>query len=146
MSIQINSEAQRTAEVRERHQQQVRQQIILPMVAVLVVLVVLPPLAFLLIFTGRQVGIIASFATIMLLVPAVMLCVLPYVVMVAGVAGAAKLYARLPDWLRTARNVTHGVNMGSHRVSKAVSVPVIAASKRLAWLERLAGQQPPHAH
>ncbi len=110
MSIQVNSEAQRTAEVRERHRQEVRQQIILPVVLTLIVFIIVPPLGILLLTSTRQVGIIASFATVMVLVPVVVLCVVPYALLLVMLALTNKLNRNMPDLLRTGRNIAYGIN------------------------------------
>lgn len=145
MNIQVSSEAQRTAEVRDRHRQQVRQQIVLPVAAVAVVLFIVVPLGLLILFTDRQVSIVASFAAVMVLVPMVVLCVLPYALLLVLMALMGTANRRMPDLLRTARNVTYNVAQGSRRVSSAATRPMIAVSQRLAWLERLTGGEPPHA-
>ncbi len=145
MDIQVSSEAQRTAEVRVRHRQERQRQITLPVAAAAIVLFIVIPLALLILFSDRQVSIIAAFATVMVVLPVVLLCLVPYVLLLVLVAVMLWVYRRAPNALRTGRNVAHGVNLGTHRVSAAATAPVIAVSKRLAWLERLTGNDPPHA-
>ncbi len=145
MNVQVSSEAQRTVQVRQQHQNQVRTQIILPLVVVAVLLFIITPFGLLILFTDRQVGIVASFAAVMVLVPTILLCVLPYALLITLIALMGKLNYRAPDLLRTGRNIAHTVNEGTHRITRTATRPIIAVSQRLAWLERLTGGEPPHA-
>jgi hypothetical protein len=128
------------AEVRARHRRAVLQQIVGPVAltaAVMIAVLALMVLAF----SPRQFGIIASCMSLLILVPTVLICLVPYVALVAMFAGIRKLYLWLPSRLRAARTVVHQSDIVAHRVSRAITNPIIAISQRLAWIERVAGRK-----
>ncbi len=142
MSVRINSEAQRNAEVRAQRRRAMRRQVLLP-IGVTLVLMALVPIGLLLLVSARQVGIVASFATVMILVPLVLVCLLPYALLLALIPLLARSHGTLANVFRAGRNVAHSLNMGSQRASRAISAPVIAVNRRLAWLERIGPRLPP---
>lgn len=128
------------AEVRARHRRAVLQQIIAPVVlaaALMILVLVLMVFAF----SPRQFGIIASFMSLLILVPAALICVVPYVALVAMFAGTRKLYLWMPSRLRAARTIIHQSDVVAHRVSRAIANPIIAVSQRLAWIERVTSRR-----
>ena len=125
----------RSQAARRQHQRDVRRRIVLPVVIGGVVsLLFLLLLA--LVFSGRQIGIVASFSAVIIIVPMVLLCLIPYALLIVGVAGMGRVYKITEKVLTRGQRVSRDVHVGTVRVSKTVSRPFIATQKRLAWLER----------
>jgi hypothetical protein len=127
--------------VRERHKRAVLTRIIAPVAAAAVLLVVVAAIIALAMST-RQISVVASFMSLLILVPMVLVCLIPYVLIVAMFAGTRKLYFKLPGVLSTARSAAHRVNLTAHRLSMGVARPIIAINQRAAWLEQVAGRKP----
>jgi hypothetical protein len=130
------------AQVRQNHRRAVLRQIVLPVglaVAVMILVLVIMILAF----SPSAFNTIASFMSLLILVPTVILCVVPYVLIVAAFGGTRKLYVMLPRYLQTARHGLHRVNVVAQRASVVIAKPVIAVSGRLAWVEQVMNNKPP---
>ncbi len=132
------------SQVRQNHRRAVLRQIILPValtgVAMIAVLVIL-----ILALSPRMLNVAASFMSLLILIPTVLVCLVPYVLIVAAFAGTRKLYFLLPGQLRAARHFMHRANDVARNASFGVARPVIAVSRRLAWVEQLVSRKPPRA-
>lgn len=130
---------------RRLHRRRVWLQIRLPVIAAGVV-VFGGALFLALTLSGMQLGMVAALmASLFLLLPMVLLCMLPYVMLIFAVVGMGSLNRRAPRLLKRARNITFSLNQGSQRLSHLVAAPIISVSNRLAWLERALGLEPPRA-
>ncbi len=129
------------AEVRAKHHRSVLLFVVAPVVAVAVVMLIVLIL-MIANMSPRAFNVAAAFMSLLILVPTVILCLIPYVALVAIAAGSRKVYLLLPPILESAHTITHKVNMGSQRVSRIVAEPVIVISQRLAWAERMLGGEP----
>ncbi len=132
------------AQVRQNHRRAVLRRIILPvavtavaMIAVLVILV--------LGFSPTMMNVTAAFMSLLILIPMAILCLVPYVLLVAAFAGTRKLYFLLPRYLDSARHFMHRANGVAQRASMGVARPLITVSERLAWIERLVNRKPSRA-
>lgn len=131
---------------RRKGRRRVLVNVVLPLAAVAVIVFVGVPLFMLAFLKGEQVGTVAAFmAALFLLVPMVLLCFLPYAMLMLAVLGMAKVNRRVPRTLRSVRGMVVRTNHVAERASRAVAAPVISVSKRLAWLERALGIEPPRA-
>jgi hypothetical protein len=127
--------------VRERHRRAVTRRIIAPVVvATLVVVAVMAIIAFAM--SSRQISVVASFMSLLILVPMVLVCLVPYILIVLAFAGTRRLYFTLPGKLSSARSAAHRVNVIAHRLSMGVARPIISINQRVAWLEQVAGRKP----
>jgi len=129
------------AEVRAKHQRSVLLFIIAPVAAAVVVMLIVLIL-MIANMSPRAFNVAAAFMSLLLLIPTVILCLIPYVVLVAIFAGTRKMYLILPPKLEQAHTLMHKVNLASQRLSRLVAEPVIVISQRLAWAERMLGGQP----
>jgi len=129
------------AVVRDRHRRAVTTRIIAPVViATLAIIIVAAVIALAL--STRQISIVASFMSLLILIPMVLVCLIPYVLIVAMFAGTRRLYFMLPGKLSTARSAAHQVNLIAHRLSMGVARPIIVINQRAAWLEQVTGRKP----
>ncbi len=126
----------RSETARRQHQRDVRRRILLPIVIGAVVSIIFL-LALAVLFSGRQIGIIASFTAVIVIVPIVILCLIPYALIIVGVAGMGRVYKVTEKVLIRGQKVSRTVHLGTVRVSKTATRPFISAQKRLAWLERI---------
>lgn len=124
------------SEVRARHRRAVLMEIVGPVALVAVIMLVVL-LGMILVLSPRQMGTVASFMSLLILVPTVLVCLVPYLLVVALFAGTRKLYLWLPSRLIVARDIIHRVDIVAHQASRSVASPIIAVSQRLAWLERV---------
>jgi hypothetical protein len=115
-------------------------QIIFP-VALAALAIIAVPVVMVLALSSYQLNIAANFMSLCILIPGALLCLIPYLLFVATFAGTRRLYFWLPPKLRTARRAAHRANVTTHRLSSAVTRPVIAISQRLAWLEHVTSSQ-----
>ncbi len=127
--------------VRERHRRAVTLRIIAPVaVAALVIVVVAAIMAIA--FSTRQISIVASFMSLLILVPMTLVCLIPYILLVVMFAGTRRVYFMLPGKLSTARSAAHRVNVFAHTLSMGVARPIISINQRVAWLEQVTGRKP----
>jgi uncharacterized BrkB/YihY/UPF0761 family membrane protein len=127
-------------QVRQNHRRAVTRQIIFPVaLAALAIIVVLVIMIFAL--SSHQLNVVTSLMSLCILIPAALLCLIPYVLFVATFAGTRRLYFWLPPRLRTARSAAHRANVITRRLSGGVTRPVIAISQRLAWVEHVSSRQ-----
>jgi hypothetical protein len=89
-----------------------------------------------------QFSTVANCLSVMLLLPLVLTCLIPYVVLMALFGVTRKTYFWLPDQLRTVRGVVHRANLITHRLSTSIARPVIAVNQRIAWLEGVVRRKP----
>lgn len=127
-----------SAEVMARHRREMLSQVYLPLAGV-VVLMVLVVAAMAVAFSPYQVGTVAAFMSLLILVPAVLVCLIPYLLLVALAFGVNWLNRWLPGRLTMTREVVHTANESSYQVARRVVNPIIWMSQRLAWAERFLG-------
>jgi hypothetical protein len=125
----------RSQAARRQHQRDVRRWIVLPMVIGGVITVIFL-LALAILFSGRQIGIIASFSAVIVMIPMLLVCLIPYALIIVAVAGMGRAYKITEKLLFRGQRLSRDVHMGTVRVSKTASRPFIATQKRLAWLDR----------
>ena len=134
----------RTAEVMARHRREMLNQVYLPLAGV-VLLIVVVMAGIAIAFSPDKIGTVAAFMSLLILVPSVLVCLIPYLLFVALAFGVNWLNRWLPRRLRTTRRVVHTANEGSYQVARRVVNPIIWVSQRLAWAERFLGAKPPKA-
>jgi uncharacterized membrane protein YfcA len=128
------------AEVRQRHRRAVTWRIVAPVAAAgLAIIAVGAGLALAL--SSAQLNSVASCMSLLILVPAVLVCVVPYALIVAMFAGTRRLYFWLPSKLTTARSAAHRVNIVAHRLSMGVARPIISINQRVTWLEHVTARK-----
>jgi len=125
----------RSQSARLQHRRDVQRRIVLPVVIGAIVAIIFL-LALAILFSGRQIGIIASFSAVILIVPMVLLCMIPYALLIVGVAGMGRVHQITEKALIRGQRMSRSIHVGAVRVSKASTRPFIAAQKRLAWLDR----------
>jgi hypothetical protein len=131
---------------RRKARRRVWLQVILPLALLGVLIFIGLPIFFAIFFTPTQLGTVAAFmAALFIFFPTVLLCFLPYVVLIFAVLGMVKVNRRVPRTMHSLRSMVVRTNHVVERASHTVAAPVIGASKRLAWLERALGIEPPHA-
>ena len=127
-----------SAEVMARHRREMLNQVYLPLAGV-VVLMVLVIAGMAVAFSPYQVGTVAAFMSLLILVPTALLCLIPYLLLIALAFGVNWLNRWLPGRLTMTRRVVHTANEGSFQVARRVVNPIIWVSQRLAWAERFLG-------
>jgi len=90
-------------------------------------------------------GTVTSFMSLLLLVPAALACLIPYVMIVGLTVGVKRLNLWLPDRFATTRTILHRANYAAQELAHRVASPFIWISQRFAWLERFVGGKPPKA-
>jgi hypothetical protein len=128
-------------DVRTRHRTDVLLKIVGP-VALTAFLMVAVFVALILGLSPRQFNTVANCLSAFLLLPVILSCLIPYVVLVALFGVTRKAYFWLPDQLRNVRGVVHRANLITHRLSNAIARPVIAVNQRIAWLEGVVRRKP----
>jgi hypothetical protein len=127
-----------------RHRREMLSQVYLPLIGV-VLLLVLVMAGIAIFMSPEKIGTVAAFMSLLILVPSVILCLIPYVLLVLAAFGVMRVNQLLPGLLNMTRETTHTVNQRSYQVARQVVSPVIWASGRLAWVERFLGGKPPKA-
>lgn len=94
---------------------------------------------------GERFNSIASFMALCLLSPAVIVCFIPYIALIAVMFGTAKAYGGVSRTAQRTHALVHRLNVGTTSLSKRVAAPIIAVSARLAFLQRFLGSKPPSA-
>ena len=134
----------RTADVMARHRREMLSQVYLPLAGlVLLIVVVMAAMAFT--FSPDKIGTVAAFMSLLILVPAALVCLIPYMLLVALAFGVNWLNRWLPGRLTQTRQVVHTANESSYQVARRVVNPIIWVSQRLAWAERFLDAKPPKA-
>ncbi len=134
-AIQV-SEYTRNARVHAKHRREVLLHIIAP-VAVTALVLAIVIIVTVIVATPRQFDTVASFMSLVILVPTVLVCLVPYVLMIALFVGTRRLYNFTNRHFRTARNALYQVSMTTRQLSRRVASPIIWVSERLAWLENI---------
>jgi len=119
-----------------------QRQVYLPIGIAIAVMVVVVG-AMLLLFSPFQLGTAASFMSLLLLVPTVLVCIVPYVLLVALAAMVRKLNVALPGRFYTTRTIVHRANTSSQSLSRKVASPIIWLNSRIAWLEHVLSDRRP---
>jgi glycerol-3-phosphate acyltransferase PlsY len=123
-----------------------RRRVLLPLAMVALVVFIGVPAFMLAFFNGGQVGTVAAFmGALFLLLPATILCFIPYAMLMFAVVGMVRVNRRVPRAMRSVRGMVVRTNYVAERASRGIAAPIIAVSKRLAWLERALGIEPPRA-
>src|SRR5258708_25555589 len=111
--------------------------------AILIILTIGVPIVLALALTPNNLGTVTSFVSLLLLVPAALACLIPYVMIVGLTVGVQRLNLWLPDRFATTRTILHRANVAAHELSYRVASPFIWLSQRFASLERfVCGKQP----
>jgi hypothetical protein len=119
------------------HRRQVTLRVILPVALAGIVLVSIP--LVIVIRAPQSIGTVASFlAAFFLLLPMVVLCIVPYALLLVLIAGMAIVNRRASAFLDVVLGYSYQINALVRRGSKIVASPVIAANKQVAWLEQVA--------
>jgi hypothetical protein len=128
-------------QVRARHRNDMLLKIVGP-VALTALIMVAVFVTMILALSPSQFSTIANCLSVMLLIPVVVTCLVPYVVLMALFGVTRKAYFWLPDQLRTARGVVHRANLIAQQLSSVIARPVIAVNQRIAWLEGVVRRKP----
>jgi hypothetical protein len=132
--------------VKQQARERVRREVLLPILLVAALIFVVLPLALLGTMSAAGVATVANFmAAIFILIPLVLLCIVPYALLIAAIFGMTIVNRRVPRLLGGVRNTMYQVNAAAQSGSQTIAKPVIAVSRRLAWLERALGFEPPRA-
>ena len=128
------------------HRREVRLRIMLPMAGAVAALVALL-VVLILILNGVQMGIVANcMLTVFILVPTMLICLIPALVMVAGSVGLWKANTLAARPLRRGRRAAVGYLARAQALVPRAAQPVIALQTRLSSVEyligRLAGRKP----
>ena len=128
------------SEVRARHRRAVLQQIIGP-VALTAVVMIAVLVGMILVLSPHQFGTVASFMSLLILIPTVLVCLVPYILVIAMFAGTRKLYLWMPNILVRTRSVIHQSDVVAHQASRIITRPIIAVSQRWAAIERVTSRK-----
>lgn len=121
---------------RQRHRREVQLQIVLPMVAAALV-IFLVPLVMLLTMSSYDLSTAASLTSLVLLAPMVLLCVIPYVALIALAWAVSRLNRWLPNRTIILRTMLYRLNGGLYGLARRVVRPVIWANARFSGAERV---------
>lgn len=132
-------EFRRNERVRRSHRRAIRWRIVGPVIVAILLMIALVA-AMIVGFSDRQVGITANFMTLLLLIPTVLACFVPYILLVVVVVWTGRLYRWVPPKMRIARNLAHSMTTGTQRLANAISRPVIRLNERFAWAENVVKQ------
>ncbi len=128
-----------------RHQREVRNQIVLPMLAALLFMAALIVLAIAALSPGRF-SMVADLMSIgFLIVPIVLTCLLPTILMMAIALGMVKLTDISAPPLAKLRSTIIGLLEQTRRQIPRAATPVIMMQERLNRLEHLVGAGRPAA-
>ncbi len=139
-----SSNYSRHSQIIAKHRREMRTHVYLPL-AILIILTVGVPIVLALALTPNNLGTVTSFVSLLLLVPAALACLIPYVMIVGLTVGVKRLNLWLPDRFATTRTILHRANVAAHELSYRVASPFMWLSQRFAWLERFVGGKPPKA-
>ena len=118
-----------------KHRREMRLQVYLPLIITGLLLIVVP-LILVIASSPYQVGTVAAFMSLLLLIPAVLVCLIPYVTLIALAALTFKLNRWLPTRFITVRSIVHTVNLRTDQLARQAASPIIWISQRIAWLEQ----------
>lgn len=131
----------------QKHRRDVRWKVVAPVAAASAVLVIGAALLIVGVATDALVveqvsAIMGILGTAFVLLPLVLLCVLPYLVVAALAISVGQLYARVRSPIRGARRFTERVADRTHRTLPRLARPLIGLNARLArWEHTLLGWQ-----
>jgi hypothetical protein len=128
------SDYKRNNQVREKHRREVLLHIIAPVAATAIILALVVIFAVI-VATPRQFDVIASFMSLLILVPSVVVLLIPFLLVIAIFYGIRRLYLSLSIILEKTRNVTRQVSVTTRQLSYRVAQPVIWLNEKVAWLE-----------
>ncbi|HLY26992.1 MAG TPA: hypothetical protein VKQ72_11680 [Aggregatilineales bacterium] len=123
------------AEALARHRRQVRNAIYLPVILAGVVLA-LVVVGMVIILGEQKLAVAADFMSLLILVPATLLCIVPYVAVLALAIGVTKLNIWLPRIFEPARVIISRTNDIAVQAAQVIGRPVIWIGQRAAWVEK----------
>ena len=119
-----------------KHRREMVVQVYLPLV-ITALLLILVPVGIVILLTPYQVGTVSAFMSLLLLIPAVLVCIMPYVLLVALASLLHKLNRWLPGRFDGILSVIQMINRGAYQAARRVASPIIWANQRYAWLEHM---------
>ncbi|MBX3065047.1 MAG: hypothetical protein KF726_18850 [Anaerolineae bacterium] len=119
---------------REEHLRQRRNQIVAPLV-IMAAVTLLGIIVMVIGFSSRQVAIVANCLSVIILLPAVLICFVPLVVMLGLTFATALGYGKVGSVLSSLRNAALRGHILTLRASKVIARPVIAFNQRFASME-----------
>ena len=134
----------RHSQILAKHRREMRRHVYLPL-AILIALTVTVPVILAFGLSPDRFSTVTNFMTLVLLVPAALVCVIPYVMIVGMAVGVKRLNGWLPERFATTRTILHRASTASQELAQRVASPFIWLSQRFAWLERFVGGKPPKA-
>ncbi len=123
------------AETLARHRREVHNAIYLPVILVGIVLVAVI-VGMTLALGETKLAVAADFMSLLLLVPAALLCVVPYVALLALAVGVLKLNIWLPRQFEPVRVIISRTNDVAVDAARLISRPIIWIGQRAAWFEK----------
>ncbi len=99
-------------------------------------MLVLVVVGMIVVLTAGQFKTAANFMSLLLLVPAALLCLVPYVVIVALLALLTKFNTWLPGQFEPVRVIISQTNDVALQMARIVTRPLIWIGQRAAWLEK----------
>ena len=125
-----------------KHQREMQRQVYLPLIITGLLLVIVP-VVLVIALSPYQVGTISAFMSLLLLIPAVLVCIVPYALLVASAALMYKANRWLPGRFGGVRSAMHTVSLQTNQLSRHVVRPVIWVHERYAWLAHVVSSRTP---
>ncbi|MEP7284662.1 MAG: hypothetical protein ABI947_02700 [Chloroflexota bacterium] len=135
--VEYSTKATRQAQ----HRREMLRQVYLP-IGLTALLLVVVPVVLLLTFSPYQLGTVSSFMSLLMLIPAAVLCIIPYVALAALVMALWKLNVWLPDRFALLQNVIRGANSAEQVAIRIIVRPIIWLNSQFAALESLLRRKP----
>ncbi len=132
----LDPEAVRLARGVKAHRRAMRWRVALPLIAVGALIVIVPSLLIFALSAGRF-SAVAAFMSLLITVPTVILCMLPYALLIVFAFGARRAYKGTRGALGRVHRLARHANLGMDKLSALAVKPVIALNVRYAALERL---------
>lgn len=98
---------------------------------------VILPSFFALALGAERFSSVAAFLSLLITIPAALLCLLPYLLLIGFAYGARRAYKGTRHTLERVHRAARRLNLGAQALSKRAAQPVIALNVRYAALERL---------
>lgn len=121
---------------RTKHRRETLRLIIAPLAGAGIVTIVVMVL-LLIGFSETQLGTVAACMSVLIFIPLIATCLIPYALMLVLIFGTGKLYGSTSSILYSLRRVNYFVHQFVLRFSQAISTPVIRLNQGVAWVEAM---------
>ncbi len=125
-----------------KHQREMAQQVYLPL-AITVLVLILVMVGIVIALKPYQIGTVSAFMSLLVLIPAVIVCLVPYALLVALAALLSKFNRWLPGRFVYVLSAVHSVNVAIYQLARRVASPIIWIHQRYAWLEHVVSSRIP---